>query len=83
MDVKQNPSEQKGDVLVNPRIFAKMLLGYRSLDELEAEYPDVRIKPEYKQIMEILFPKGTATSTLVTNRPSDCSVCYQANVDAF
>jgi hypothetical protein len=35
-----------------------MLLGYRSIDELETEYPDVRIKPEYKQIMEILFPKG-------------------------
>jgi predicted N-acetyltransferase YhbS len=58
VDVNQIPSEHKGDVLVNPLIFAKMLLGYRSIDELETEYPDVRIKPEYKQIMEILFPKG-------------------------
>ena len=50
--VKQSPSEQK-EVSVNPRVFAKMLLGYRSIDELEEEYPDVQIKPPYKQIMEI------------------------------
>ena len=58
--VKQSPSEQKEEVSVNPRVFAKMLLGYRSIDELEEEYPDVQIKPPYKQIMEILFPKGNA-----------------------
>lgn len=58
VSVRQSASQQKGDILVNPRIFPKMLLGYRSIDELEAEYPDVRIKPEYKPIMEILFPKG-------------------------
>ncbi|MCX6649729.1 MAG: GNAT family N-acetyltransferase [Candidatus Bathyarchaeota archaeon] len=58
--VEQSPSEQKGDILVNPRVFPKMLLGYRSLDELEAEYPDVRIKPEYRPIIDILFPKGSS-----------------------
>ena len=58
-DVKQSKSEQKGDILVNPRIFPKMLLGYRSLAELEYEYPDVRIKPEYRPVIETLFPKGS------------------------
>ena len=58
--VKQNPSEQKGDILINPRIFTKMLLGYRSLDEIELEYLDVRIKPEYRELIGILFPKAKA-----------------------
>jgi hypothetical protein len=58
--VKQNPSEQKGDILINPRIFTKMLLGYRSLNEIELEYLDVRIKPEYKEVVGILFPKARA-----------------------
>jgi len=58
-DVTQSPSEQKGDILINPRIFPKMLLGHRSLDELEAEYPDVRIKPQYRQTIDVLFPKGS------------------------
>ena len=58
--VKQSPSEQKGDIMINPRIFTKMLLGYRSLDEIEPEYLDVRIKPEYRDLMGILFPKARA-----------------------
>jgi hypothetical protein len=37
-----------------------MLLGYRSIDELEAEYPDVMIKPDYRQIIEIIFPRGSS-----------------------
>jgi len=59
-DVKQSPSEQKGDIQINPRIFPKMLLGYRSINELEEEYLDVSIKPPYRQVMEILFPKEDA-----------------------
>ncbi len=54
------PAEQKGDVLINPRIFPKLLLAYRSLDELIAEYPDVRIKSEYIPIINTLFPKCEA-----------------------
>ncbi len=55
--VDQSQSEQREDIRVNPRVFPKMLLGYRSIDELEVEYPDVMIKPEYRQIIEIIFPK--------------------------
>ncbi|HIH89096.1 TPA: hypothetical protein HA344_07815, partial [Candidatus Bathyarchaeota archaeon] len=54
------PAKQKNDILINPRIFPKMLLGSRSLDELEEEYPDVRIKPEYRPLIDTLFPKGDA-----------------------
>ena len=56
--VKQCPSEQSGEILINPLIFSKMLLGYRSLNEIEPEYLDVRIKPEYRKLMSVLFPKA-------------------------
>ncbi len=56
--VEQSHSLQTGDIRVNPRIFPKMLLGYRSIGEIEAEYPDVLIKPEFRKIMEIIFLKG-------------------------
>jgi predicted acetyltransferase len=52
------PVKQKDDILINPRIFPKLLLGFRSLEELEAEYPDIRIKPEYRPLVATLFPKG-------------------------
>lgn len=54
------PAAQKGEVLINPRVFPKLLLAYRSLEELMAEYLDVRIKPEYRSIIDTLFPKGEA-----------------------
>jgi predicted acetyltransferase len=50
--------KKRGDILINPRVFPKLLLGYRSLEELEAEYPDMRIKPEYRTLISVLFPKG-------------------------
>ena len=56
--VKRSPSEQKGDIRVNPKVFSKMLLGSRSIGELEAEYPDVTVSPQYREIMNIMFPKG-------------------------
>jgi len=56
--VKRSPSEQKGDIKVNPKVFPKMLLGSRSIGELEAEYPDVTVSPQYREIMNIMFPKG-------------------------
>jgi hypothetical protein len=35
-----------------------MFLGYRSIEELESEYPDVTVRPQYREIMNIMFPKG-------------------------
>ncbi len=59
VSVEQSPSGQKEDnIRANPRVFPKMLLGYRSIEELEAEYPDVNVKPIYRQIMDIMFPRG-------------------------
>jgi len=50
--------QKRGDILINPRVFPKLLLGYRSLEELEAEYLDVRIKQEHRPLVATLFPKG-------------------------
>jgi predicted N-acetyltransferase YhbS len=58
--VKQSSSAQRDNVMINPRVFPKLLLGYRSIDELELEYLDVRLKPEYRELVGVLFPKTTA-----------------------
>ncbi len=52
--------KQHGELLINPRVFPKLLLGYRTLDEIMAEYPDVRLRQEYKPIIDVLFPRGEA-----------------------
>ncbi|MEZ4870396.1 MAG: GNAT family N-acetyltransferase [Caldilineaceae bacterium] len=40
-----------------PLVFLQLLLGYRSLDELCAHYPDVWAKPELEPLLNTLFPK--------------------------
>jgi hypothetical protein len=37
-----------------------LAFGYRSIDEIEPEYLDIRIKPEYRELVGILFPKAKA-----------------------
>ena len=49
--VKQKPSA---------RAYSKMLLGYRSLYEIETEYLDVKINTEYRELMCTLFQKAKA-----------------------
>ena len=56
--VNRSPREQNGDIRVNPMVFPKMLLGCRSIGELESEYPDVRVRPQYSEIMNLIFPKS-------------------------
>jgi hypothetical protein len=55
--------------LINPRIFSKMLLGYRSLDEIEPEHLDVRIKPEYRELVASFFRRQRHTFTPVIRQP--------------
>ena len=52
--------KQNDVVLINPKVFPKLLLAYRSIDELIAEYPDVQMRKECKPIVDVLFPKGEA-----------------------
>jgi len=42
---------------LNPLAFAQLLTGYRSLEELESTYPDCRVHPNFKRMIDALFPK--------------------------
>jgi hypothetical protein len=43
---------------LNPYVFPQLLLGHRSLRELEAAYPDVRVRDTHRPILEAMFPRG-------------------------
>jgi predicted N-acetyltransferase YhbS len=42
---------------LNPYVFPQLLLGYRSREELEHGYPDIRVAPCRKELVDTLFPK--------------------------
>ncbi len=42
---------------LNPYVFPQLLLGYRFREELEYAYPDVRIAPSRRELVDTLFPK--------------------------
>ncbi len=42
---------------LNPLVFPQLLLGYRSREELEYAYPDVRVTPSRRELVDALFPK--------------------------
>jgi len=46
-----------GPINVPPLQFIPLLLGYRSIDELRAAYPDVRVAPDWRLLIETLFPR--------------------------
>ena len=41
----------------NPLVLMKLLLGYRSRQELESCYPDFYVRAKYKQLINVLFPQ--------------------------
>jgi len=43
---------------LNPYVFPQLLLSHRSLRELEAAYPDVRVSDTHRPILEAMFPRG-------------------------
>ncbi len=45
-----------GDLNIPPAAFLRLLLGYRTLDQLRDGWPDLRVKPEIRYLAEILFP---------------------------
>ena len=45
-----------GDLCIPPDAFVCLLLGYRSLDQLQDAWPDVRVKPASRYVLELLFP---------------------------
>jgi GNAT superfamily N-acetyltransferase len=53
-----------GDLLMPPDAFVRLVLGYRSLDELRDAWPDTGVKPEPRHLVEALFPRMTAALAL-------------------
>ena len=45
-----------GDLCIPPDAFVRLLLGYRSLDELFDAWPDIVVKPAARQLIDLLFP---------------------------
>jgi len=46
-----------GDLCIPPDAFMRLLLAYRSLDELLDAWPDTIIKPQSRNLIDALFPK--------------------------
>ncbi len=46
-----------GGIRIPPLVFAQLVLGYRSREELKAIYPDISIWGEGQYLVDILFPK--------------------------
>ena len=51
---------RRGDVNFPPLAFIPLLLGYRTVEELRAAYPDVNVKPTWRLLVDTLFPKVTS-----------------------
>jgi len=46
-----------GDLCIPPDAFVRLVFGYRTLEELQDAWPDIRIKPERRHIVDALFPR--------------------------
>jgi len=46
-----------GDLCIPPDAFVRLILGYRTLDELHDAWPDIEVKAEKRALFDILFPK--------------------------
>lgn len=42
---------------LNPTVFVQLLTGYRSREELETAFPDIRIAVSHRHLIDVLFPK--------------------------
>jgi predicted acetyltransferase len=47
----------RGGIRIPPRVFAPLVLGYRSREELRYARPDVSIGGEWQHLVDVLFPK--------------------------
>ena len=46
-----------GDLCIPPDAFVRLVLAYRSLDELLDAWPDIIVKPHSRSLVDALFPK--------------------------
>jgi hypothetical protein len=49
-----------GDLCIPPDAFVRLVLGYRTLDQLLDAWPDIVIRPSSRHLLETLFPKRRA-----------------------
>lgn len=49
-----------GDLRIPPDAFVRLLLGYRTLDELADAWPDIGVRPTRHHLWQVLWPKQTA-----------------------
>lgn len=49
-----------GDLCIPPEAFIRLLLGYRTLDQLRDSWPDIGIKAATRYLVEALFPRLNA-----------------------
>jgi predicted acetyltransferase len=56
-DVRETDTCEDRTIRLNPLVFVKLLLGYRSREELEMMYPDVIVRPSHKKLIDLLFSK--------------------------
>ncbi len=49
-----------GDLCIPPDAFVRLLFGYRTLDELQDAWPDIRQRPASRALLGVLFPRLTA-----------------------
>ena len=49
-----------GDLCIPTDAFVRLVVGYRTLDELRDAWPDTVIKPRSRHILDVLFPRMTS-----------------------
>jgi hypothetical protein len=49
-----------GDLCIPTDAFVRLVVGYRTLDELRDAWPDVVIRPRSRHLLDILFPRITS-----------------------
>lgn len=57
VDIQKTEAGDRSPVGLNPEVFVQLLLGYRSRQELEIAFPDVRIDVSHRFLIDVLFPK--------------------------
>jgi hypothetical protein len=46
-----------GDLCIAPDAFVRLLLGYRTVDELADAWPDLVVRPTRRHLWQVLWPK--------------------------
>jgi hypothetical protein len=55
--VDASTGAEGGDFCIPPDAFPRLLLGYRCIEELRDAWPDIRVRPGSRQVIETLFPR--------------------------